>query len=543
MTNSINSTSDVHQSRIRKPNKNRYFVKRIDRNDTDLLSQFADLYNQSGQLTWQLSPSRVVQKLGRMGEAYGLFVDVDKHAVRLVGTVAVKASDIAQYDVGEIGYLWIEPEHRTFRNVSALYSAVKKVSKKFDIVYNSTNVKNEGINKLLSYAKGMTKIFTAKSQYSTNRLHYWLSSNNNGDIPARDQISILKDQFKPDDDSINEGLGRVARYQTRVAADLAVLKIKAKIEKLQYGFNREKDESREMFRIFLQKLKSALGNNKNPTDKELKVALHQLRDVSKVAYLIPMMVVPMGVTLGRLIEKLANNYGYSILPDAFGHDEEEMVRYKNRQMVKIKESQTFSSAATSIKGKEVAALKGLIKRGLIETTDTVLDYGAGKYGRNAEYLRDNNIRCFAADKFNGHDADGWLGVAKTVPSNLKFDVGFSSYVLNVVPPEVERDIVMEMERKCGDIYHITRGNDITDTVWYNFSGKSKNKWIMEWVEKNYPHIHEKIQDGSVTKVDAKEVASGGVRTAEDSYQRIPDLSKMGYKILAKSNGTVVWGKK
>lgn len=210
----------------------------------------------------------------------------------------------------------------------------------------------------------------------------------------------------------------------------------------------------------------------------------------------------------------------------------------------LAEAQSFSSAATSIRGKEVAALVKLHKKGMFDGAQTALDYGAGKYGRNAEWLRKQGVDTFAYDKFNGGSGDGWKeGVSLNIPNGHQFDIGFTSYVLNVVPEAVEAEIIRDIEgRTKGKVFHITRGTDVTETIWQSVRpGGKRNKYIMAYLEKNNPEFYAKIEADQATKEDAKAIGEMGVQTAKDSYQRIPDLTKYGYK-RSGSGGSVVWTK-
>ncbi|ALP47060.1 hypothetical protein [Vibrio phage XZ1] len=208
----------------------------------------------------------------------------------------------------------------------------------------------------------------------------------------------------------------------------------------------------------------------------------------------------------------------------------------------LTEVQKYSSAATSIRGKEVAALVKLYKKGMFTPGGTALDYGAGKYGRNAEFLRSEGIKTYAYDKFNGTSADGWTDVSLTIPNGESFDTAFTSYVLNVVPEEVEAEIIRDVESRArGKVFHITRGTDITQTVLNVISGKSKNDIMMQFIAQEYPDLSMQIEAGNATRDVAKEIATRGVVTAKDSFQRIPDLSKYGYK-KSGSGASVVWTK-
>ena len=168
---------------------------------------------------------------------------------------------------------------------------------------------------------------------------------------------------------------------------------------------------------------------------------------------------------------------------------------------------------------------------IIPDRDVVLDYGAGKYGRNAEWLKSQGIPTYAYDLNHQTNSDGWEGVSRTLPNDT-FDIAFSSYLLNVVPEDVESQIISNMEsRTNGTVFHIVRGGDIADMIWANVSGKNKkiNHWVMDYIRDNYPEYQAKIEDGTITEKDAKELAILGVQSEEDSFQRIPDLTKYGYK--------------
>ncbi|AUR85826.1 S-adenosyl-L-methionine-dependent methyltransferase [Vibrio phage 1.081.O._10N.286.52.C2] len=190
----------------------------------------------------------------------------------------------------------------------------------------------------------------------------------------------------------------------------------------------------------------------------------------------------------------------------------------------------FTSAATSINSKVNAGFLSAVASHF-KPGSTVIDYGAGKYGRVAQALREQGFRVFAYDPYNGKaGADGWTDVSKTLPNGIKFDHGFSSFVLNVVDYDVQAHIVKELESYVtGTKIHIVRGSDIVDTLVKVVTGKSKNPYVMGYVELHYPDLLQKIVNGHGTKADAKWLAQHGVATKLDSFQRWPDLSEMGYK--------------
>ncbi|CAM0044276.1 hypothetical protein VPHF86_0095 [Vibrio phage F86] len=202
----------------------------------------------------------------------------------------------------------------------------------------------------------------------------------------------------------------------------------------------------------------------------------------------------------------------------------------------------FTSAATSINNKVNVNFLKAVKQHFAPGS-TVIDYGAGKYGRVANELREMGYKVFAYDPFNGKaGADGWTEVSKSLPSGIKFEHGFSSFVLNVVDADIQNHIVKEVESYVtGKIIHIVRGADIVPTVQNVLSGKSKNPYIMGYVELHHPDLLQKIVNGKATKEDAKWLSVNGTATKVDSFQRWPDLADMGYKKSGPA-GATIWVK-
>ncbi len=119
----------------------------------------------------------------------------------------------------------------------------------------------------------------------------------------------------------------------------------------------------------------------------------------------------------------------------------------------------LEAGGTSIQGGAAPGLRWLENQGVFSGAKKILDYGAGKYGRNAEYLRSKGFKVYSYDPFNGKPgADGWSEVSTKLP-RAKFDVGFTSFVLNVVPEYIEQEIVGNVGKLSRDSYHLVR-NDI-----------------------------------------------------------------------------------
>lgn len=202
------------------------------------------------------------------------------------------------------------------------------------------------------------------------------------------------------------------------------------------------------------------------------------------------------------------------------------------------ENSEFTSAATSINSKVNADLLETIVE-MFPSGSTILDYGAGKYGRVANELRAMGYKVYAYDPYNGKSTDdGWEGVSDRLPAH-DFDHALTSFVLNVVSFEIQNSIVSELESRVnGKIIHIVRGSDIVAMVYNVISGNKQNKYIMGYIALHYPELYYKVLACSATKEDAKQISILGVATRLDSFQRWPDLSERGYMRSGSSTGTM-----
>lgn len=190
----------------------------------------------------------------------------------------------------------------------------------------------------------------------------------------------------------------------------------------------------------------------------------------------------------------------------------------------------LEKGGTSIMGKEVAGLAYLLEIGALKGAKTILDYGAGKYGRNSKYLRMRGYNVYSYDPYNGSDADGWTDVSNKLPDE-KFDIGFTSYVLNVVPEHIETEILSELKELCKKQFHITRNMDIYDTVSKALERKDP---IV------YNFFTEEFGGTQITRDTAIEFCKFGVQTSK-GFQRIPFLEEKGFTLLKKTNGFKVYG--
>jgi predicted acetyltransferase len=155
-----------------------YEVRKIRVSDAAGLQEFSDFYNNSGELTWKLTPQRLKKKIGSKGKLWGLYV---KETGEMVGSIGLKhVNDGATVDIGEMGYAMLHPDHRSLPNLMTIFKQAIRKARAFDAVYVTTNTKNRTINKLLDRTPKLEKILKIKSQFSNNLLyvHYVKNTGN-----------------------------------------------------------------------------------------------------------------------------------------------------------------------------------------------------------------------------------------------------------------------------------------------------------------------------------------------------------------------------
>jgi len=211
----------------------------------------------------------------------------------------------------------------------------------------------------------------------------------------------------------------------------------------------------------------------------------------------------------------------------------------------ITEKRTYTgepleTGGTSISGAAAPALRDLFNKGEIKAGMTVLDYGAGKSGRNANFLRENGVKCFAYDPFNGTNVDGWKGVSDTLPSGT-FDVGFTAYVLNVVPEHIEDQLISDVDKASKRQFHITRNRDIYDTV--KRALQRKDKLVGDFFLTHFADDEQKrmYEEGTLPNDVIIAFCEFGVQTSK-GFQRIPFLANKGFTLVRKTNVAKVYKK-
>jgi len=208
---------------------------------------------------------------------------------------------------------------------------------------------------------------------------------------------------------------------------------------------------------------------------------------------------------------------------------------------RVYKGKPLETGGTSIQGKAAPALRDLYKKGVFKEGDVILDYGAGKYGRNANFLREEGFKVYAYDPFNGKAVDGYEGVSNKLPKGTKFDVAFTSFVLNVVPDKIENTIIKEIKRFSKKQFHITRNMDIFDSVKKALGRKDKlvsNFFLDEFANSQEEGAYntDKLTDKMILAF-----CEFGVQTSK-GFQRIPFLDDKGFKQIRKTASYKVFEK-
>lgn len=194
---------------------------------------------------------------------------------------------------------------------------------------------------------------------------------------------------------------------------------------------------------------------------------------------------------------------------------------------------------TSIQGAAAPAIRWLSRQGSFQHASKILDFGAGKYARNANWLRQQGFRVYAFDPFNGDpSADGWEGVSTKIP-RVKFDVGFTSFVLNVVPEHIEREIIAGVAKSAKIQYHIVRNMDVFALAKKSLAGG--NNLVTDFFMKEFatPTERKLLQAGQLDDKTIMAFAEFGFQTSH-GFQRIPTSDDLGLTLIKKTSGWKVY---
>ena len=77
---------------------------------------------------------------------------------------------------------------------------------------------------------------------------------------------------------------------------------------------KESQQTKEMIVVFSDLLHKQLGGNKNPTEEDIKEAIEQLKDVGKIATLLPLLILPGTILIIPILIKLGERYNVNIMP-------------------------------------------------------------------------------------------------------------------------------------------------------------------------------------------------------------------------------------
>ncbi len=90
--------------------------------------------------------------------------------------------------------------------------------------------------------------------------------------------------------------------------------IKNTLSKYRIFMKKETIQTKDMIITFKDLLHTQLGGNTNPTSKEIDDAIGQLKNVGKMAALLPLIALPGSVLTIPILIKLGKKYNIDILP-------------------------------------------------------------------------------------------------------------------------------------------------------------------------------------------------------------------------------------
>jgi len=209
------------------------------------------------------------------------------------------------------------------------------------------------------------------------------------------------------------------------------------------------------------------------------------------------------------------------------------------------EGPTIPSESTSIKGKGASPALQSLMGSAIQPGMRVLDYGAGKYARNADFLRNQGVEVYAYDlPGNASGEDGWAKgqvSSKLPPKTPKFDVAFTSYVLNVVKCSEEKKIIAACRSFAKRTFHITRNIELLEAITDAIQAQREPVWTFfkEQFAPKYPIALQELEDGYISKDVILQFALFGVQTSR-GFQRLPNATVNGLNIIRETKSFTVY---
>lgn len=202
---------------------------------------------------------------------------------------------------------------------------------------------------------------------------------------------------------------------------------------------------------------------------------------------------------------------------------------------------TFQGKAPTSEGTSInfngpaPAVKWLFNVGYITPGSRVLDYGAGKYDRNAIYLRSKGVNVYSYDPFHGSMyTDGWDGVASSIEEE-NFDFGLTSFVLNVITDEDEDFINYIFHRIAADHFHVIR-TDIPTQV--KAALLRKDPTVTTFFTDEFGGNPDDIENDTVIE----QFCHFGTATSR-GFQRVPQMIEKGfYQEYYRKNAFAIYSK-
>ena len=201
-------------------------------------------------------------------------------------------------------------------------------------------------------------------------------------------------------------------------------------------------------------------------------------------------------------------------------------------MFRIYTGPAIETGTTCIQGKVTPGVKYLFNRGLIQSP--VVDWGSGKYARNAKWLREQGLQVYAYDPWHGN-GDGYQGISSIEPKE-RFKTGFSSYVLNVIRLQDEQYILEMLKEITEYSYHVVRGDILGQVKKWMEKG---NPTTVEWFRSEFatPEEIDLYDQGRLPSEVMLEFARFGVKTGMGynrfGFQRSCNLS---ISLIHRSSG-------
>jgi hypothetical protein len=213
--------------------------------------------------------------------------------------------------------------------------------------------------------------------------------------------------------------------------------------------------------------------------------------------------------------------------------------------LRLYKGKALENGGSSIQGGATGGIKTLVSNGSLKSGMNVLDYGAGKYARNADFLRKKGMKVYAYDPYNyNSNGDGWgTGKVSNKQPSGKFDVGFTSFVLNVVPDGEANKIIKRLNSSSRHTYHIVRDKTDIMTQARNSLKNSRSEGYKFFMERYAtPELKRKLQSGNLSDSDIEEFCKYGFPTKPGSFQRLCRLEEKGFKRISSGSGYWVYGK-